>query len=237
MIACNCKICKSDLNYNKRKRSAILIKKNNKRILVDFGPDIRNQLLENNIENLDAVICTHAHYDHIAGIDDLKVFSYKNKSPLTIYTDYITKGIIDTSYRHLIKSNGDRMPVIETKSIDLGQNTNICGIDITFFEQIHGKISSIGIKLGNFVYSNDVSDFPHHSLNYLKKIKYWVLDCIDYKRSTAHAGLEEVLYWREKFKPERIFLTNLSHNIDYYEIMKYLPKDTKPSYDGMKIYI
>lgn len=234
VIACKCKICLSESSYNKRTRSSIIINKNNKTILVDFGPDIKNQLINNNIQHLDGVICTHAHFDHIAGLDDLKVFSYKSKMPLNLYTDERTAKILNKLYYYIFQKNGEYGPFLKINIIEY-KTYNIEDIDISFFDQEHGKNRSMGIRVDDFVYSNDVTNFPQNSEKYLSNIKYWLLDCIDYKKTSAHSGLEEVIFWNKKYKPKFIYLTNLSHNIEYHKFSIILPANIKASFDGLKI--
>jgi phosphoribosyl 1,2-cyclic phosphate phosphodiesterase len=223
----------SDLAYNKRTRSSILFTKNAKNILVDFGLDIRNQLLREKIDLLDCAILTHDHADHVGGIDDLRVFSRLGNRPLPIYSDPKTIDAISERYAYMLKEDH-----IEMKKLDgFETRVNIADIDMQFFRQDHKNIDSLGIRIGDFVYTNDVIDYPPESEKFIANAKYWMIDCMDYTSTTAHFGLEKVMFWYEKFKPEFVYLVNMSHNIDYYEVQKHLLDNIKPGYDGMKLQI
>ncbi|HJD55486.1 MAG TPA: MBL fold metallo-hydrolase [Rickettsia endosymbiont of Pyrocoelia pectoralis] len=235
VIGCNCSVCLSDSKYNKRTRSAIYINDENSQILVDFGFDIRSQLLREKINKLDCAILTHDHSDHVNGIEDLRVFSIIKKQPLEIYTDHNTEAKLHQKFNYLFSDNALKTGyALVTKPIDFFDKININTIEIQFFRQHHGPIDSLGIRVGDFVYSPDVVDFPPESEEYLKNIKVWILDCMDYTSNPNHAGLDKVLEWREKYKPKQILLTNMRHTIDYHEIIKILPDNVKPLYDGYK---
>jgi phosphoribosyl 1,2-cyclic phosphate phosphodiesterase len=206
-------------------------------ILVDFGPDIKSQLIDNNIDNVDYIICTHAHNDHISGIDELRVFGFNKGFPVPIYSDSQTLKELKIRNSYLFNMQDGVGPFFELCTIDKFGKIELGDFKIEFFNQIHGFNSSLGIRVGGFVYSNDVTDFPIESTSYLKNVKHWVLDCIDYKKTHAHAGLEEVLKWSEKFLPEKVYLTNLSHHLDYNKFKEDLPENIVPCYDGLKIII
>jgi phosphoribosyl 1,2-cyclic phosphate phosphodiesterase len=227
VIACSCKVCKSNLNYNKRTRSAIIIRQGTNIILVDCGFEIRQQLIKAGIDKLDAVIITHDHADHVHGIDNLRVFPFIQQKPLQIITDAATAESITHRYEYLFSEKG-----LITKVIDFYDNVTIGDAKIQFFHQYHGTMNNLGIKIGNFAYSNDISSFPVEAEKFLYNLKYWVLDCRAYVSNTHHIGLEKVLELNDKYKPNEILLTNMGHEIDYEEISKILPANIKPLYDG-----
>lgn len=235
VIGCDCSVCLSNSKYNKRTRSAIYISDENSQILVDFGFDIRYQLLREKINTLDCAILTHDHSDHVNGIDDLRVFTFMQSKPLEIYMNHNSTVSLSKRYDYLF-SNGlfDVGQVLLSKPVDFFDKIKINTIEIQFFKQNHGPIDSLGLRIGDFVYSSDVSNFPPESEEYLKNVKIWILDCMDYTSNKNHAGLDKVLEWQEKYKPQQVLLTNMRHTIDYHEIIKILPSNVKPLYDGYK---
>ena len=238
VIACKCEVCSCSEPKNRRTRSSLLIKSpSGENLVIDFGADMKMQFLRENITNLSAAILTHDHADHVNGIDDLKIFSFINKHPLDIYSDKKTINSIASRFPYMFDSldpnDGWGTKRISSKEIFFDSTSRICDIDISFFRQNHGLIDSLGIRINNFVYSNDVIAFPKASEKYLENIDIWLLDCIQYQNTKAHSGLEEVLKWNEIFKPKKIYLTNMSHRIDYNNIKKDLPKNIEPAYDGM----
>ncbi|ADE30450.1 MBL fold metallo-hydrolase [Rickettsia prowazekii] len=233
VIGCECSTCTSPSKYNKRTRSAIYINDENSQILVDFGFDIRNQLLREKINKLDCAILTHGHSDHVNGIDDLRVFTFMQDKPFEIYTDYNSVAQLHAKFDYLF----NLCKLLATKSINFFDKIKINTIEVQFFRQHHGPIDSLGLRIGDFVYSPDVIGFPPESEKFLKDIKIWILDCMDYRSNPNHAGLDKVLAWREKYNPEEILLTNMRHTIDYHEIKKVLPNNVKPLYDGYKFMV
>ena len=233
VLGCSCRTCLSGDRFNTRSRPSIVISKNQRNVLVDFGFDIKAQLMREKIYSLECAILTHDHADHVGGIDELRVFSHLQGNPLPIYTDSRTVDIISNRYRYMI--NEKRFTPHELSDFEC--LVNLADIDIEFFRQHHGSIDSLGIKIGDFVYSNDVIAFPDESEKYLQNMKYWVVDCMDYTSTSAHSGLDKVLEWNEIYKPEFIYLVNMSHNIDYYEIQSKIPANIKPAYDGLKLQI
>lgn len=233
IIGCDCAVCKSDSPYNKRTRSSLLITNEDKNVLVDFGLDIRSQFLRENVAMLDSAILTHDHADHVCGIDDLRVFRRKRGAPLPIYTDAHTAEILRERYSYMIEEDH-----IDSRNLeDFESKLKLAGIDIQFFRQNHRNIDSLGIRIGDFVYSNDVIKYYDESKQYLENAEILMIDCIDMESTDAHFGLDDVLKIVETYKPKQTYLVNMSHMIDYFEIQKQLPSNIKPAYDGMVLEI
>jgi phosphoribosyl 1,2-cyclic phosphate phosphodiesterase len=232
VIGCSCSVCKSASRYNKRSRSSIFITDGKAKILVDFGFDIKDQLIREDIDKLDAAILTHDHADHVSGIDNLRVFKFLQGFPLEIITDKETADVIGQRYNYLFSKN-----ILSLKSIQFFDYFQIKDLRIQSFKQHHDSICSLGLRIHNFVYSTDITKFSNGSEEFLHNIDTWVMDCLDYKSNLAHAGLDQVLKWDQEFQPKQIILTNMGHNIDYHKIILKLPPHIRPAYDGMKIEI
>ncbi len=228
-IGCDCSVCISNSNYNKRTRSAIFIESEDAKILVDFGFDIKNQLIRENISEIDAAILSHDHADHVSGIDDLRVFSFIQREALNIYTDNATAKKIEERYNHLFSSKQ-----LILKPVDFYEKFYVKNTEVQLFKQDHGDIASLGVKIGNFVYSCDVADFFAESKDYLFGLDVWIIDCKEYSSNYRHAGLDRIMEWNKQFKPKQIFLTNLSHKLDYYELKANLPPHITPLHDGLR---
>ncbi|UCM92630.1 MBL fold metallo-hydrolase [Candidatus Tisiphia endosymbiont of Melanophora roralis] len=232
IINCDCNICTSTSSYNKRTRSSIYIDDGNSQILVDFGFDIKNQLMREKIKKLDAAILTHYHADHVNGIDDLRIFPFFQKTPLEIFSDSSTALKTENRHQHLFAPDK-----LIARPVDFFAKFKINTIDVQFFRQHHGSIDSLGIRMDDFVYSSDVLAFPAESKPFLKNINVWILDCMAYESNDCHAGLDKILQWNDEYKPQQILLTNMNHFIDYHEISKILPSNIKPLYDGYKFIV
>jgi phosphoribosyl 1,2-cyclic phosphate phosphodiesterase len=233
VVGCSCKVCTSGSRYNKRRRSAIIISNTTTRILIDFGFDIKDQLVDAGISWLTASILTHDHADHMSGADNLRVFSHREHQPLSIYTTD------DASSRFMLLHGY----LVDTKQlnvvpIDFYEKMRIGDLDVMVFKQFHGdKGFSLGIRVNNFVYSIDVSSFPVESEKYLQDVDVWVLDCLQYAPNHKHLSMKQVLEYQEKYRPRQIYLTSMSHAIDYFDISPFVYDSIFPCFDGMEIYI
>jgi len=232
VIGCDCNICHSSSSYNKRTRSTIYIDNGESKVLIDFGFDIKDQLIRENIKILDGAILSHDHSDHTCGIDNLRMFPFIQKKPLEIFTDKITAEALENRYSYLFAPTK-----LVTRPVDFFAKFKIKTLNVQFFRQNHGAIDSIGVRIDDFVYSSDVSAFPQESRIFLKNIKVWILDCMSYTSNAMHSGLDKVLEWNEEYQPEQILLTNMNHYIDYHEISTKLPSNIKPLYDGYKFVV
>jgi phosphoribosyl 1,2-cyclic phosphate phosphodiesterase len=253
-IRCECHVCKSDEAVNKRTRASILITIFNEsstyNIIIDTGPDLRQQILREKIKHIDAVIYTHCHFDHIGGLGDLKHLT--NGSPIPMFADPETVSMIKKSFLYafndanplyppLLKPyifNGSFSIVDENLNI-LMQNSHsaIIGKNFTIypFRQIHGKYFSYGFRIGDFAYSTDVSCLPEEAYSVLHGVKIWIIDCVRYYKSPTHFCIENTIRAINRVGPEKAILTHMCHDIEYYELLRMLPHNIVPAYDGMQI--
>ena len=236
MIGCTCAVCRSDNPKNKRSRVSVFIEINGKNLLIDTSPDLRAQMLANHISRVDAVLYTHDHADHTHGIDDLRSFNYLSGNTLPVYCDQATCDSLlsrfgyafgpkpDIWYRPSLKANLIQSP---------NGKLNILDISIAYFEQLHGKVKTIGYRIGNFAYSTDLDGLPEAAFEALEGTEIWVVDCLRKTKSHAHAHLEMTMGWIGRVKPKLAVLTHMSHDMDYDELTRILPSGVVPGYDGM----
>ncbi len=243
LLGCDCPVCGSDNPRNKRLRASILIECNGVRILVDASPDLRQQCLSNRITCVDALIITHAHADHCHGIDDMRSLNYHKKGPIDAYADVTTFQELEERFGYVFRPHDTtryiwykpwliphRLPEHEQAYpyvFDIG------GVEVTGFIQYHGKMPSLGIRIGDFAYSTDVNAFPETSYPCLEGLDLWVVDCLRPHISPTHAHLDLTLEWLRRFKPKRAVLTHMSHDVDYAHWQSLLPEGAEPAYDGM----
>tara|TARA_B100000686_G_scaffold73466_1_gene79287 strand:+ start:2150 stop:2926 length:777 start_codon:yes stop_codon:yes gene_type:complete len=231
--------CNPDNPKNIRRRVSILVNIDDKIFLVDTSPDLRMQMLDANVKNIDAVLYTHSHADHANGIDDLRAFCWKreNNSPLPIFGDkYTMKQLKERFYYAFGSKTGPALPTLEANNIDTGENI-ILGTKIIAIKQVHGKGYSLGYRFGNFAYSTDVNQFPSESFELLKNLDLWIVDCVRYEPHYSHSHLEQTLEWINKLKPKRAILTHMGHWLDYDELLSKCPKNVEPGVDGMKLVV
>jgi phosphoribosyl 1,2-cyclic phosphate phosphodiesterase len=224
---------------NERSRASILVEQSGTKVLIDTSYDLRLQMNRHKITNLDAVIYTHSHSDHVNGIDDLRMICFQHKKILDVYANSETLSELMRRWPYIFHSRPDGLYKQFLNPCEIANNGRfkIGNMQIESFEQDHMTCTSLGFRIGNFAYSVDVADLPETSLHKLTGLKAWVVDCSAYKKDIvqSHANLSRVLKWVERLKPEMTYLTDLSTHMDYKTLCNELPPHIRPSYDGMII--
>jgi phosphoribosyl 1,2-cyclic phosphate phosphodiesterase len=239
VIGCRCAVCTSGEPRNRRRRCAILIEDGGTTVLVDTPPELREQLLEAGVDRLDALIYTHAHADHVNGLDDLRAVNTLIDRPLDTFGDAAVLGRIRERFGYAFlppePEKGWWRPALTPVAIEgpfaVGELT------IHPFEQHHGRLPSWGFRTGAFAYSPDVKELPEQALAELRGVEVWLVDCLRERPHPTHAHLEQTLAWVGQIKPRLAILTHMNHELDYYELEKRLPAGVEPAYDGMVLRI
>ncbi|MGD9649720.1 MAG: MBL fold metallo-hydrolase, partial [Dongiaceae bacterium] len=218
---------------NRRLRPSILVEEGGSALLVDTSPDLREQLLVNNIAKIDAVLYTHAHADHLHGIDDLRGINKLIRQPIPIYADQATLAEIRTAFGYVFQPiNAEKYgyfrPQLTPNEIAAGQKFMLHNLEITPFNQDHGVCSTLGFRFNAFAYSTDVVNMPEESFTALAGVKLWVVDCFVRETHFTHAHLDKTLAWIERVKPERAILTHMGVRLDYATLKKELPPHVEP---------
>lgn len=234
--------CDPEEPRNRRTRPSIAIESEDTTIIVDTGPDFKSQINRENIQRISAVIYTHAHSDHVHGIDDLRVFRLRSKTVVPIYSNFETIREIEQRFAYMFNENGpDGIyprsidPIIITQD-QFGQPMSIGDIEFTPFEQMHGvSVKTIGLRFGDLAYSTDITDLNQQSLETLAGIKTWIIDCNGYKmpHNHVHATLKVVLELNEIVQASQVYLTHMPGFMDYQTLIKELPTGYAPAYDGL----
>ena len=244
LIGCECAVCKSDNPKNKRLRASIVVQHNGKTILIDTTPDLRTQCLREGIGIVDAVIFTHAHADHLHGIDDTRCFNYLRNLPLDIYLDDETLGHIQSRFGYVLlppkpashpADFGWYRPCLVPHRITAYEPFEVEGLHVLPLHQKHGGGRSLGLRMGKFAYSTDVNGMDERTLAALEGIDTWIVDCLRYEEAPTHAHLAMTLGWIERIKPKRAYLTHMNHGFDYDAFAAELPEGVFPAYDGLKL--
>lgn len=233
-LSCNCYVCGSSSPKNKRRRSSILVQADGTTILVDTSPDVKYQLLDNNVSFLDAILLTHDHADHVSGIDEVRALPH-NISGIDTYIDDETFLTLNMRFPYIFQNNASTSTNFITRK-KMPQRFFIKNVCVQSFPQLHGRIISRGLIFDNIAYSVDFNHIPATTLKKLSGIKVWIIDCLRYSYSTSHSYLEKTLSLIETVRPELAVLTHMGHDIEYHEISKILPKNVIVAYDNMHIY-
>lgn len=222
---------------NRRRRSSLLIESRGKIILVDTSPDMRAQLLEAGVTQLDAVILTHAHADHLHGIDDLRSVNRLIKKPIPFYSDAYTLGEVRRRFDYIFEAppveDPFYKPSLQPHPID-GPFT-AAGLPFVPFVQDHGFSTTLGLRIGFFGYSTDVTELDDAAFSALAGIELWIVDCLRYEPHPTHSHLEKTLGWIGRVKPKRAVLTHMDRQLDYAELAARLPQGIEPGQDGLVI--
>jgi len=229
--------CKKDNKKNIRSRSSAIIIKGANYILIDTSPDLKYQLLSNKIKNISSVILTHEHADQTNGLFELRPFFWKYKKKINIYGDSHTIKLINKRHDYLFKKIGSYPPIAKSNIIKSKFSLGKLGEKI-FFNTIkvrHGNTNSLAYIFENTAYISDTNDLSIVSIKELKNLKYLIIDCLKFKKHPTHFNLRESLYVHQKLKPEKTILTNLHYDLDYKFLLKKLPRNVIPAYDGLKI--
>ncbi|MDB5623815.1 MAG: phosphoribosyl 1,2-cyclic phosphodiesterase [Devosia sp.] len=232
---------------NRRRRCALLIEGWSQgsaqptRILIDTGPDLREQLLDAEVDRLDAVFYTHEHADHTHGIDDLRVLALHNRRRVDVFfTAECGQRVREAfGYCFATPEGGDYPPILNAHEIAAGETLTIDGpggsIAIEAFAQVHGNIDSLGFRVGGFAYSCDLSAIPAQSFAAVSELELWVIDALRPAPHPSHLSLPETLELIEHFAPRGAVLTNLHIDLDYRATEACTPANVTPALDGMRI--
>jgi phosphoribosyl 1,2-cyclic phosphate phosphodiesterase len=235
--------CDPDEPKNKRTRASILVRTETTTLVIDTGPDFREQMNRENIRTINAALITHAHSDHINGIDELRGIAYTNKSIVPIYGNAWTIRQLDERWRYIFHGGTDDglyPPVSKAHIIDtFGKPMKIGDIEFIPFEQDHGSVKTIGYRFGDFAYSTDMSGLDEAAIAALRGIKTWIVDAAGYKQTNnkVHANLENIYALNERIQAEQVWLTSLTLAMDYKTLNEELKIGYKPAHDGMRINI
>lgn len=230
-------------------RQALFVAHKSTRLLVDFGPDIRAQMLANGIDNVDGVLMTHSHSDHSDGLDEIRALFFARRNTVEVYMDSFTYKTLYEKFSYLFNMkfniDGKSLHVININIIEPEKKYKIKDIEFEPFEQEHGNIKSLGFKFKNFAYSTDFYSLKDDVIEKLKNIDLWILECAGYavkegKKNLvvaqgSHIRLPDALNIVKKVSPSHAIFIHMSHEIDFNMLSKELPENIELAYDGMLI--
>ena len=229
--------CDKNNKKNYRTRSSALISRGNNNILIDTSPDLRFQLLKNKIKNISSVLYTHLHADQTHGINDLRVFFLNNKKKIDIYADKKTLAYLKKSFSYSFENTSGYPAIVKANKLKkifcLGNGNEL--IKFKSIEVKHGKISSIGYIFNNSAYIADCNQLSSSNIANLKNLKYFIIDCLQFKPHPSHFSFNEVLSILNEIKPKQTILTNLHSNLDYNILLQKVPINVKPAFDGLRL--
>ena len=236
VIACNCPVCNSIDFKDKRLRSAIHIQLASTSIIVDIGPDFRQQVLREKISTLDAVLLTHEHKDHTAGLDDVRSFNFKQNMDMPVYGKKEVLAQLRSEFQYIF--NGTKYPGVPRVELKEITNTSfmVNNIAIEPIEVLHHKLPVFGFKVEGFAYITDAKTISEKEKSKLTGLDVLVLNALQHKAHISHLTLEEALALIDELKPKEAYLTHISHNLGLTrDVELTLPEHVHLAYDGLKL--
>ena len=230
--------CDPREKLNFRTRCSAVISSNNSNTLIDTSPDLRTQLIKNNIKNIDRVLYSHFHADQTHGINDLRIFYIKNKKKIPIYCDSDTKKYLLKNFKYCFSNTFSYPAILKINPLKkkIIFKEKFSNLKIKIIKVKHGMVMCNAFIVNNkCAYLSDVSKINNKDYKYFKNLKYFIIDCLRYKKHPSHFNLEEALKLASLLKPKKTILTNLHSDLDYKKLKSVLPKNVIPAHDGLTI--
>ena len=235
-IGCGCEVCSSTDPRDNRLRPSILIRYAGHGILIDTTPDFRAQALRAPIERVDAILYTHAHADHILGLDDVRPFNYRQRSAIPIYAKQDTLDAIRRVFRYAFEPElaQTSIPRLKLHPIDY-EPFDLFGLTITPLRVTHGEQEILGFKFGTAAYITDQSDIPETTKEKLRDLDVLFLGALRHKPHPTHSTVAQSLKWVNELKPRKAFLTHICHDLGHVRTEAMLPAGVHLAYDGLEV--
>lgn len=235
-IGCSCEVCRSTDPRDNRLRPSILIRYGGQTVVVDTTPDFRAQVLRAGLERVDAILYTHAHADHILGLDDVRPFNYRQKAPIPIFAMQETLDAIRRVFRYAFEDEPQQsqVPRLDLRPLD-DSPFEVIGLEFTPIRVCHGKGTVLGFRFGRAAYLTDLSDIPEESRVKLQGLDVLFLDALRHRPHPTHSTVQQALAWVDMLKPQRAFFTHMCHDLAHEKTEASLPPHVRLSYDGLEL--
>lgn len=237
VITCNCIVCQSSDHKNKRLRVSVLLETDDKTIVIDSGPDFRYQMLRAGVKDLDAIVFTHEHKDHVAGLDDIRPFNYLLKKNIDIYATERVQDALKKEFSYIFSEVWYAgLPQINVHTIS-NEEFSIGGTRFTPLDIMHYKLPILGFRIGDFVYITDAKTVSDETVAKIKGAKVLVVNALQKEQHISHFNLTEAIDFASKIDAETTYFTHISHNLGLHEVVeKELPDNIKLAYDGLILF-
>lgn len=238
MIGCHCEVCSSSDKKDTRLRSSVSIEENGVRLIIDSGPDFRYQMLRSKIEDIDAILFTHAHKDHTAGLDDVRAYNYILKRNIDIYAEKTCMNVIMKDFDYAFSEyKYPGVPEITPHLIEIAP-FEIKGVKVTPLRGLHHKMGVLGFKIGDVAYLTDMNFIADSELEKIKGINTLIITALRHEPHLSHFTLNESIEISKKVGAKHTYFTHISHQLGLHDMIeKTLPKDMHLGYDGMVVEI
>ncbi len=237
IIGCDCPVCTSDDSRDQRLRCAVLLKINEQNLVIDVGPDFRQQMLRAKVAHLDGILLTHEHNDHVVGLDDVRPFNFRSGRDMPIYARLSVQNDLKRRFPYVFSDNPyPGAPSVVFRDIEVDTSFQIGGTTIIPIEALHGQLPVFGFRIGNFTYLTDIKTISDQELEKLMGTELLVVNALHKKEHHSHLNLSQALAFIEKINPTRAYLTHISHKMGLHqEIEETLPANVFIAYDNLEI--
>lgn len=236
-VACACDTCTSTDPRDTRFRTSMLVQSATTTIVVDTSLDFRQQMLRHHVMDLDAVVFTHHHFDHIGGFDDIRPYNFRSNAAMPVYGSAETLDVLRATFPYafgLVRPTGASVPSIDLHEIDTAPFT-IGDVTLTPIPMLHGGMPVLGFRIGDVAYCTDTNHIPDRSLALLRGLKVLILDGLRWQTHPTHFTIDEALAVVEAVRPEQTYLTHVAHQVRHAEGDAYLPHHVRMAWDGLTI--
>jgi phosphoribosyl 1,2-cyclic phosphate phosphodiesterase len=232
-LACRCEVCRSSDPRDRRTRPSVLLSYNNRNVVIDTTPDFRHQALRENINRLDAILYTHAHADHILGLDDIRPFNAKQKSPIPIYASQETLSILRRAFAYIFEPQSTESSVPQVELHTLNGDFELFGARVIPIPAQHGPLTVHGFRIGSFAYLTDFSFVPESSKALLRHLDHFILDALRYTPHPMHSTVDQSLALVDELAPQHAWFTHICHDLGHEVTNAKLPPSVRLAYDGL----
>jgi phosphoribosyl 1,2-cyclic phosphate phosphodiesterase len=241
-VGCGCAVCRSDDPRDRRTRSGALLEADGATLLLDTPPELRLQLLAHKVSRVSAVLYTHEHADHTAGIDDLRIFTVRNKAHLPVYGPPETLRMLESSFRYIFDPGvtafeGTTKPHLEPRALEPGVATTVAGVPVLPLAFPHGHLRVYGYRFGRLAYLTDVKEVGTVERAALQGLDVLVINALWWRPHPTHLSIDEAVALARELGAARTFLTHLTHETGHAELAARLPAGVAPAYDGLTVEI
>ncbi|MFK7981766.1 MAG: MBL fold metallo-hydrolase [Saprospiraceae bacterium] len=237
VIGCECEVCQSNDTKDERLRTSAMVEWKGKTIIIDAGPDFRQQLLRAKVTDVDAILMTHEHNDHVIGMDDVRPLNFKHQKSMPVYAEERVRKELKERFAYIFAENPyPGAPRLTLESIEEGENITIEDLTIQPIRAWHGNLPVFGFRFGDFTYLTDVNRIEATELAKVKGTKILALDALHHSKHHAHFNMEEALALIEELQPEQAYLMHISHRMGLAEkVNAILPEQVELAYDGLQL--
>lgn len=234
-IGCDCAVCTSSDERDRRTRPSVLVQYDGRNVLIDTTPDFRQQAIREKIHHLDAVLYTHAHADHVLGLDDLRPVSFRHASKVPLYAGKETARMVQSIFKYIFDADYKYGSLARVTMNELGDGVDLFGARFEVIPVIHGDTTIEGFRFGTAAYLTDFSTIPEESLRRLEGLEILFLDALRHKPHPTHSSVQQSLKIVERLKPKQTFFTHISHDLPHAKTNSTLPTNVQLAHDGLKL--